>query len=584
MLGRSERAYLLAYLGTWTLIPLLWGALWWFRSTDGWWLSILGGSLAVFASLGLAVLPFVLLIAVPTILILEWLAGHKLSLRLTLATASGLFLAALSAPLNWHAVHWIAYLPMFWVLREETPRSNRWFSYIFGVAAVACIFRWIADTIAFFSNIPMPGAIAILVLFAAVFGAPYLALWASVHPLRKRLGDLWIVAFPSLLVVIEWLSSHLLLFPYQQGVTQYRFPFTFQLASITGVWGLSWLVMFFNTTFAEGIYRRREGRPFPTHWVAYAIIVFSLNVFFGAWRFEQIESSLRKSDILRVAQIQSSMSMAERLSTHPKVTFDWWVTKSKEIPPGTVDVVIWSEGAAPFSLQQPKAAKVFKKIATEGQFEMIVGGGARERVPGSDKKTGSVSFNSVYFVDKKGDVTERYDKMVPLPFGEYLPFHGTRLAFLFDWIEGVGDFRAGEKPILLKGEKYKFATPICYEAILSSVCRKFDHPDLLVTVTNDAWFGDTGEQQQHAMLAAIRATELGTPLVRSGYTGVSFVVEPHGIIHSETKPFTEVSQVATVRMATFPTLYARFGNWFVAVCALFLVGSYVGAPKLRIQP
>jgi len=90
-------------------------------------------------------------------------------------------------------------------------------------------------------------------------------------------------------------------------------------------------------------------------------------------------------------------------------------------------------------------------------------------------------------------------------------------------------------------------------------------------VTNDAWFGDTSGPHLHAMLASARSTELGIPMFRSAYTGVSMVVEPHGKILYETNPFQRVNRIAQVRMASIPTLYRRLGDWFVTLCAAGLL-------------
>ena len=103
-------------------------------------------------------------------------------------------------------------------------------------------------------------------------------------------------------------------------------------------------------------------------------------------------------------------------------------------------------------------------------------------------------------------------------------------------------------------------------------------------MTNDAWFGTTAAPHQHAMLAAARATELGIPLVRSGYTGVSMVVEPHGRIYAETRPFERENKVVRVRMATFDTPYKRFGDWFVLLCALGLLAAWLIAPGAAASP
>jgi apolipoprotein N-acyltransferase len=499
-------------------------------------------------------------------------------LRAQVVLAAASVLSLIAPPTHLHPLHWFAYVPMMWVLDPESTRKNALLGWAYGTMAVGCIFFWIFQTIVLFSNIPSYGAGAILLLFSAVFSLSYVPMVAAIHPLRRRLGDGWVLALPALQVVLEFASMYVFLFPYNHGVSQYRVPYTWQIVSVTGIWGLSYLVFLVNCAIAEVGFRWREGRPMPWGILAGASIPLSLVISFGAWRFEHVERVLREAPSLRVAQLQVSTTMEERMSNPSRVAFEEWLEKTARVAPGSVDLVVWPEGASPYSLQTPRTAKVFAALTRRGGYEMIVGGGARERVPGDGGKTGMVAFNSVYLVNRDGEVTGRYDKMVPLPFGEYMPLAKTPLGFLVNWIEGVGDFRAGESAVVLEGDSARYATPICYEAILGRTCHLFERPDVFVTVTNDAWFGDTAAPHQHAMLAAVRATELGVPMYRGAYTGVSFAVEPHGVIHSETVPYTDVDRIVTVRVEQFDTFYARFGDWFVAACAVGLLAAMGYAP------
>ncbi len=499
--------------------------------------------------------------------------------RILVTILAASLLSILAPPLNIHWLHWAAYLPMFWALRKDTPGQNFLLALLYGTVAVAMIFRWLVGTITIFSNIPLVGSAGILLLFSVVFGLPYTALWVAVHPLRRRLGHWWVLALPAWLVILEWISTYVLLFPYQQGVSQYRFPFTFQLASVTGVWGLSFLVLWFNGVFAEAWYRREEGRPFPVGHLVAVMATLTVVVTWGAHRFETVEALLREAPTVRVAQLQSERGMEWRMTHSQGAAFQEWMNATRAIEPGMVDVVVWPEGACPYDLNRGRAAKMIGAEAARGEFEMIVGGGTRLRE--LDETSGEKEvrvYNSTYFFGTGGEVLGHYDKMVPLPFGEYLPLAET-FPWLADLIEGPGAFRAGEDAVVFEAAHARIATPICYEAILGYVCRWFDRPQLLVNVTNDAWFGDTAATHLHGMLAAVRAVELGIPLYRSAYTGMSMASEPHGVIHAETEPFTKVDRVVEVRLASFDTPYRRWGDWFVAVCALGLIGAMAGSRK-----
>ena len=487
-------------------------------------------------------------------------------------------LSFLAPPINVHWLHWVAYLPMFWALRADTPRQNRWLALLYGTVGIGTIFRWIAETIVIFSPaIPSVGAYGVLLLFSIVFGLPYVVLWISVHPMRQRFGVWWILLLPALQVVLEWICTYVTLFPFHHGVSQYRFPYTWQLASVTGIWGVSYLVFVVNTAFAEALYRVREGRAFPRPIVLGAIAGLCAVILFGAWRYERVEAQLREAPVLKVAQLQSDKGMQYRMSRPRREEFQSWLEQTRAVPAGT-DLAVWAEGACPYDLApeegpRAKAREILAEVAREQELELVVGGGsAVRREDPVTGKTDVVIYNSVFHFRDDGSVSGRYDKMVPLPFGEYLPF-GDYVPDLRRSL-GIGDFERGEVPVVFEGDDARFASPICYEAILTRVCRRFDDVDLFVTITNDAWFGDTAAPHQHAMLAAVRAIELGVPVYRTAYTGVSFVVEPHGAIHHETEPFVEVSRVVEVRNRRIHTIYSQLGDWFVLLCLLALGGAW----------
>lgn len=499
----------------------------------------------------------------------------------TLASASCMALVAPEMNLAW--LHWFLFLPMFWALRPKAPKSNHWLAFLYGTVAVALIFRWLVDTIVLFSNIPLIGAIGVLLLFSAAFGLPYLAIFAAVHPLRKRFGSGWILALPAWVVIVEWVSDYVLLFPYPHGATQYQSPLIVQWASVTGASGISFLLFWVNCLLAEMMYRFQERRMLPWWHVAACTLTMSGILGFGAWRHQSVEAHLQQAPTFRLGQLQSEHGMLWRMEHSTREAFSEWQDFTRSLEPGSVDLVVWPEGACPYDLNREVAAERMGRLAREGQFSMIVGGGTRERQP--DPEMGEdrvVAFNSTYHFDAEGEVQGRYDKIIPLPFGEYMPL-SEQFPHLWDWLQGPGSFRAGKVAVVFDTEVGRISTPICYEAILGRVCRRFEQPDVLVNVTNDAWFGDTAATYQHGMLAALRAVELGIPLVRSAYTGTSFIAEPHGHIYAQTGDFESVQRIVEVRKGNVPTLYARFGNWFVIVCVLGLFAMASRPRKRRFR-
>ena len=530
-----------------------------------------------------------------------------IGLRILAAVISGAILAALIRPFSLFWLHWVAYLPMIWALRADTPRVNRWLSLCYGTVAVLTIFSWIAETISDFALIWNTGftlfiAYLALALFALAFGLPYFFLWTALHPLRRKMGSAWIIALPALLVLIEWISMKVILFPYNQGVSQYEFSPIWQLASVTGIWGISFLVLFVNCAIGEWFYRHREGRPAPVIWMITSISIALGIGLWGQWRTNWIEEQLQDAPTYKIAQIQFGDTMSERLAVPFCKGFYDWVELTKRIEPGSVDLVVWSEGAVPYAMNAPlgrqpprvqgapcappqNPGRIVQNLAKNGQFDLLVGAGSIEPFPLPPGETDYRQFNSIYYYTKDGTALPRYDKMVPLPFGEYLPLSGW-FPFIRDWIQGPGNFQAGTEPHVFAGTGIRVAPPICYEAILPGVCRLYDEPDILINTTNDGWFGDTAAPHQHAMLSAVRAIELGIPLYRSAYSGISMIVEPHGRITAETKPFEDVQRVAIVRMHSVQTIYRKLSHyglhdWFVWMSLLFLTFSVFVGPWIH---
>ncbi len=509
-------------------------------------------------------------------------AGYRPSMitpgRFAAAILSGLGLAIASPPLNWAHLTWVLYVPLLWSLREDDTPGNTLLAYLTGYAGLCTCFFWLAETLVIYSNVPPVLCIVAVHLYALFFAIPWALAFSWVPQVRRRYGAWWTVLIPCWFVVLEFYVWSL--FPFFVGSFQYKVLPVIQLASVTGTAGVSWLILFFNCAIAEWIYRAREGSRAPRGLLAGAVGLVLANAAWGAARIERVDAITETWPTARVTQIQHEVTMQVRMAQSAVETLRSWKILSDRLIREEVDLAVWPEGAI---LHDPRPNSAYRirgfleNVTRNLGAPLLLGAGFSERKVDPDTGRKFREYrNSVYLVNEDGELADRYDKMVPLPFGEYIPLADT-FPILKEWIQGPGDFEAGDRSVVFETPGFRFTVAICYEAILGPFIRK-NHAggDLIINVTNDGWFGSMFAPHQHAMLSINRTVELGIPMYRVAYTGVSLNADPVGRITHETAPYEEVARVVEIKPGRIDTFYRKHGDWFPALCLLLSVLAAVG--------
>lgn len=489
--------------------------------------------------------------------------------RRLLAVCSALVLNLVSPPYSWAWLHWFSFVPLFVAVHDLDRRQAFKIGYLCGFTAVFTLFHWLAETIHVFGEVWLILAVGILTIFSAAFGLPYGLMLQFLPDIRRRFGAWWVPLFACVWVAAERFQPAL--FPYYQGVGQYRSPWVWQLASIFGSMGVSFLIVLVNGAITELLLTRgRSWWPF-----AVASALFVANLAFGKARHERIAAADAAARHFKVSILQEGVTMNTRLYDRGDVVVKSWFDITRKVAKAHPELVVWPEGAFFYNPTDPELQPYLEKLAKNGNFAILMGAGTHEEHEDGTR----TDWNSAYLFDHTGAITGRYDKLYPLPFGEYMPWP---ISYLRGFFPSVGDFRAGTELHVFEVDGVRFSTPICYEAILDGVMRPMgDGADLYINITNDAWFGDTAAPHQHAMLAAAEAMENGRPMVRIAYTGISMVVEPNGDITHYTRPYVEVAEVADVPIAPIETPYRRGGWLFPWLCSIVGVGVVLRVWKDR---
>ena len=232
---------------------------------------------------------------------------------------------------------------------------------------------------------------------------------------------------------------------------------------------------------------------------------------------------------------------------------------------GPLELVIWPESATPFFFQDggPLADEV-TSVPRRSGVELLFGSPAY-RVENRQYRY----LDSAFLLSRKGKVLGRSDKIHLVPFGEYVPLKRF-LPFVDKLVVGIGDFSPGTvSPLPMDG--HKIGVLVCYEAIFPELAREYVRmgSDLLVNITNDAWFGDSSAPYQLLAMARFRAVENRVWLARAANTGISALIAPSGVITVRSSIFKRLALRGRVGLGARPTLYTRTGD-LLPVLALIL--------------
>ncbi|MGE0825048.1 MAG: apolipoprotein N-acyltransferase [Candidatus Binatia bacterium] len=499
----------------------------------------------------------------------------------TLAVSSGLLLALAFPKINISILAWSAFLPLLWVIQNKTIRQAFGYGFLAGMGFYLSTVYWVVHTIGLYSNIPPLIAVGPLVLMCMIL-ASYTGLFTAGVCFAQQRGIAPFLVGPCLWVTLEWLRSFFFIgFPWVSlGYSQYPFLNLIQFAEFTGVYGLSALVIFGNLVLFALLEQQHshQWRLFLS-----AVLLITGLSLWGMWRRTQL-AELPPTRHLRVGLIQGNVPQDTKWNPDfQEETMARYERLSRQAVDRGAELLIWPETAAPFFFQSPQPPDAtyrnrLLRLVLETRVPILFGSPAFRR-HGMD----IALFNRAYLLSADAEVLGSYDKIQLVPFGEYVPFHSV-LFFLDKLVEGIGDFAAGTDTTVFALPHLKFSVLICYEGIFPALTRQFvaQGAELLVNITNDAWFGRTSAPYQHLEMEAMRAVENRVPLVRSANTGFSAVVEIDGRIRRRTKLYEEAILVEEISWPQVTTFYTRYGDvfvWFCVVSAGLMLGYAKGRNK-----
>ena len=466
----------------------------------------------------------------------------------------------------------MALAPLLAALGGVSLRRAFALGWVCGVVYFTGTLYWITWVMAVYGDLqPVVATLVngLLIVYLALFPAVFAVV---VRRLVVSYGPRALLVSPLVWVSTELGRTYLLTgFPWVLlGYSQVTVLPVAQAASVFGVYGLSGLVAAVSATIA---YATTVGSAFRRTLPLFAVL-FLIFAIAGWGSFRVARGELAGGGTaVRVALVQGNVEQRQKMAAaagdrrSATDIFDDYLRMTREAIAQRTDLIVWPESATPFIFETERtAAEPIRRIARDARVPILFG---------SDQIAGGVPtryYNSAYLVRADGSTGEAYRKMHLVPFGEYVPLRRL-LFFAAPLVEAVSDFSAGESPVLMSIQGHLISTAICYEVVYPDLVRRFvaAGSELLTTITNDAWFGNTSAPYQHFAQASMRAIENGRYLIRAANTGISGVVDPYGRVLVESRLFEPAVVTGTVYYRTERTLYTRIGDAFAYFAALATV-------------
>jgi len=494
--------------------------------------------------------------------------------NLLLAGLSGVLLTLSFPPGNFSFVAWIALVPLLRAIQTASPSNAFKLGLVFGLAHYLTLIYWIVVVLEHYGKLHF--LLALLSLFLLSL---YLSLYMGLFSiLASRLTDSRLSPFLMAVfwVALEYLKAHLLTgFPWcLLGYTQYEHLHLIQVADLFGVYAISFLIVLINGFVFQII----KSPPHRTGAVLKWDLLIALLLVAGAWiyghyQISRIEAEKQGGRPVKAAVVQANIDQSIKWDTaYQEETLQRYCRLTRSTLGFHPELVVWPETAVPFFFQnRSKFALGIISLAEESKAALIFGSPAYKRQQGAVRY-----YNRAYLIAPDTRDILYYDKIHLVPFGEYVPFK-KYLPFIHRLVEAAGDFASGEKSKALKAGDLSSGILICFEAIFPELARALarDGANILVNITNDAWFGRTSAPYQHLSMAVFRAIENHRPMIRAANTGFSAFITPTGAIQSKSDLFVEAVQTGSIIAGVFPlTFYSRFGDIF-AVTLLIIAAAHI---------
>jgi len=490
-------------------------------------------------------------------------------------------------------VAWVALLPLLLALRNVGPGRAALLGLFAGMVHYVSLLYWIIIVLGRYGNLPLWVSVPAMLLLA-LYMSSYMVLFCTIMCRIWRQNEIMVLwVGPLLWVGLDYVRSFLFSgFPWQDlAYSQYKALFLIQIVDLTGHSGITFLIVLVNsvTALLFVLWRAKISVDSPTNPVLalrirrawYLAVAPALGLMVGVMaynivRYNQVSGMIDKSPTMKISVVQGNIEQDQKWSPAMRFeTIDIYRQLSEQAatqenePPA---LLVWPETALPFIISDNSYFSRLQDFLVSEKGTWLLAGAPYFKETGnkeSQQKGELLSYNSAYLFTPEGEIEARYDKQHLVPFGEYVPF-SRYLPLPGPIVENIGNFSSGRPRAPLSCQSAEIGVLICFESIFPKLARNWTAAgaNLLVNITNDAWFGRSSAPWQHLSMAAFRAVENRRSLARAANTGVSAIIDPLGRITGISPLFQPFYYVGDVSLLQTETMFVRFGHYFGLACLL----------------
>ena len=466
-----------------------------------------------------------------------------------------IFFAEISSPGHkFYFLSFIFYIPFFYLLYKH---KNNWFSLslIFGLIYNFVYFRWLIYPFQY-SEINLFFAYLTLFLLSLALTCFFLIFTYFFVKFEKP------VFLASIFTILEIIKGVLFTgFPWGDlSYNFYKFKPFLKTASYLGSYFISFSIILVNIVIFFMIFKKKINYIF--YILSIALIIFSINIF-----YKPVKNYIEKKVLIVQGNISEKTKMDEKKSNY--VINEYEKLTLASLKKEKVDLIIWPETVyTKFLNEDKKLRDSFLKFIGKIKKLIILG------IPAIDfyDKNQYKIFNSLYFFINQNKYL-RYDKVHLVPFGEYTPFKSI-FSFINKIVPGE-DFSKGEKLKILNFNEYKIIPLICFEGIFPFQIMKLNllKGNLIVNISNEAWFGKSFSLDQHLAINCFRAAESRKYFLKAANTGISAIISPNGKLLKVLKPYKKGVITGKIKLINEVSFYDRYGYF---INSLYFIIFFIG--------